>query len=141
MAGVVRRYAREDARPYTAHDFQDHYGDRWLAEWLVAPVELHVSTDRRAHPASWFQSRFGQQWQAQYQASAEAVQERLGVDGYTYNMQQFQQYYRNSWQWHWATSPELPCTICAPFAQQSLIAAQGSTTFRNETNMTNEIIV
>lgn len=119
LSGLVRRYAK-DAKPYTAAEFQQYYGQRWLDEWLAAPMELRVSSDRLARTASQFAKHYGSQWQDRYSASAEATQKRLAGDAKAYSMQEFQGYYGDSWQSQWASAPELPCSQCAPYAALGL---------------------
>lgn len=121
LSGFVRRYAK-DAKPYSAHEFQQYYGhSSWLAEWMAAPMELRISSDRLAHTASQFAKYFGNKWQDTYKKSEVATQKRLAQDGKAYTMQDFQSYYGDSWQAQWATSPELPCSQCAPFVDTAAV--------------------
>ncbi|CAE7518308.1 rps1 [Symbiodinium natans] len=115
LAGLVRRYAL-DAKPYTASEFLQHYGEGgWLDQWLDSPLEKRVSNDRQAYTANQFSRHFPGSWEAMYKQSPEATQLRLAQDGKTYSMLEYQQYYGDQWHDQWSVSPELSCKECAPY--------------------------
>merc|ERR1712107_133179 len=115
LNGVVRRYAKEDAQPYTAGDYQMRYGTQWLDQWLASPLELRVSSDSQAYTAEQYRRHFGSSWEAQYRSSDEAIQMLSLGDTATLSMQGFQKVLGESWQAEWAKSTELPCRQCRPY--------------------------
>ncbi|CAE7243093.1 rps1 [Symbiodinium pilosum] len=115
LSGMVRRYAL-DAKPYTAGEFLQHYGEgAWLNQWLDSPLEKRLSNDRRAYTANQFSRHFPSTWIAMYKGSQEATQIRLAEDGKPYTMAEYQQYYGDQWHDKWSVAPELSCKECAPY--------------------------
>jgi len=118
LLGLVRRYAG-NGNAYTADDFQQYYGTKFLSEWGVSPLEMRVSTDHRAYTASQFSRHFSSgTWAAKYRVSPEATQERLANDGKAYSIYEFQQFYSDSWRERWSVAPELACKECSPYAAE-----------------------
>jgi hypothetical protein len=118
LQGLVRRHAK-DAAPYTAAEFQSHYGDKWLNEWLSSPFEQRIAQDGFEYTAASFAQHYGSSWVAQWANSKVATQVRIAQDGKKYTMKEFSDYYKDDWQKLWAQAPETRCQECAPYPGQS----------------------
>jgi hypothetical protein len=118
LQGLVRRHAK-DTIPYTAAEFQSHYGDSWLNEWLSSPLEQRVAQDGFEYTAAGFAQYYGSSWVAQWSSSKVATQVRIAPDGKHYTMKEFADYYKNDWQKLWEKAPETRCQECLPYPDQS----------------------
>jgi hypothetical protein len=117
LQGLVRRHAK-DTVPYSAAEFQSHYGDGWLNEWLSSPFEQRVAQDRFEYTAASFAEHYGSSWVVQWANSKVATQVRVAQDGKHYTMKEFADYYRDAWQNLWDQAPEMSCLECAPYPAQ-----------------------
>lgn len=108
--GFARRHA-QDAKPYTAAEFQTYYGANWVSQWASAPQEERVANDHHAYDIADFLNFYKDSW---YWTQAKtATQKRLAEDKNAYNMEEFYQYYGNAWQQKWMAAPVLPCVECS----------------------------
>jgi hypothetical protein len=118
LQSLVRRHAK-DTIPYTAAEFQSHYGDAWLNEWLSSPLEQRVAPDGFEYTAASFAEYFGSSWVARWSSSKVATQVRIAQDGKHYTMKEFADFYKDGWQQLWAKAPETRCQECAPYPEQT----------------------
>jgi len=117
--GLARRHAA-DAMPYTAVEFQKHFGSQWVSSWESAPQEERVAQDQKAYTIGEFIQYFKDSW---YWTQAKtATQKRLADDGHVYTMEEFKQYYTSQWQQKWMVADVLPCAECT--TSEQLIAAE-----------------
>jgi len=112
LNGAVRRYAK-DGKAYTASEFQSFYSEKWLSEWLVAPLEKKVANDKKEYTASEFKAFYEDSWEKKWQAASISTQLRRANDGKAYGVGEFSSYYGDGWQAKWAHAPALPCVECA----------------------------
>jgi len=116
--GLARRHA-QDTTPYTAAEFQMHFGGDWESIWAKSPQEERVANDHHAYGIADFIKYYKDSW---YWSEAKtATQKRLADDGKPYTMEEFQQYYTSTWQQKWLGAPVLPCAECSQTAQQQFI--------------------
>lgn len=116
--GLVRRHAK-DAVPYTAAEFQIHYGDSWLNEWLASPFEQRVAQDGLEYTAVVFAEYYGSSWVSHWASCKVATQVRIAPDGNKYSMKEFADYYKEDWQRLWDKAAETRCQECSPYPSQS----------------------
>lgn len=112
LNGQAKRYAK-DGVAYNVADFQAHYGDTYLSEWMGAPSLQRVANDGKAYTASEFRVYFGASWEQKWDAAHEATQRRIAADGKTYTVAEFVLYYKDDWQRRWFEAPEVPCEECS----------------------------
>jgi len=113
------RYAK-DAMLYNSTEFQKHYQDAWMDEWIDAPMEKRVvnyipgQEGFQAYRASELSDFFGTDGPKLWTAAKAATQQRIASDGKTYTIEEFKQYFgANSWQAQWDFAPEVACKECA----------------------------
>jgi len=105
------RYA-EDGKYYTASQFKDWFGHKWMAKWSASPVAQKVAEDGKAYSASQFREFFKGVWLSKWNAATWATQRRIAEDGKVYTLDEFVSYFKSEWQQKWAKAPVVLCRGC-----------------------------
>lgn len=111
LNGELRRYFK-DGKAYTVAETQSYYGDRFMSEWLAAPVEKRVANDGKEYSVREFRAHYGSSWEQKWHAAQTSTQMRLAEDGKAYSIADFVAYYKDSWQQKWSQAPVLACREC-----------------------------
>jgi len=112
LNGEEKRYGMGGAQAYTASEFQEYYGEKYMAEWLASPLEKKVANDGKAYAAREFRKFYGGSWEQKWEVGTPATQMRVAEDGKAYTLQEFVQYFEKDWQENWFKACDAPCKEC-----------------------------